>query len=369
MEEVEMRLYKPLERAHLPLLTLCLLSYSTIISSAQTADQILNYTGTDRAEFLTRGANQEKALVLYTALIVNQAVRPLADAFTKLYPFIKVTYLRGDGAELPRRVLAEEQARNVVADVVEGTTSAVTLERAGVLQPFTSPMISAYPEAYRDPNRLWATTRLSYYCAAINTNLVAAGQAPKTFEDLLDPRWKGKIAWRVGVDSGPPLFITNIRSAFGEQKAEDYLKALSGQQVVNFAAGSARTLVDRVIAGEYAIALNIFCHHPLISAAQGAPVAPQLMDPVVATAGNIAMPRGLHHPYAAALFTDFLLSEEGQRILAGAQYYPAHPNVAALKLLAPIVPRIAGFKENFLRPEEEVDEGAISNKLYEQYFR
>ena len=338
-------------------------------SFAQSTEQILSYMGADRQQFLERGANAEKELVLYSAMIVNQAVRPLVEAFQKRYPGIKASYWRGDANEIPRRILAEVQARNVVADVVEGTSTGVTLERAGVILSFNSPKIAEYEEIHRDPNHLWAATRLSYYCAAINTNLVTAADAPKTYEALLDPKWKGKISWRVGVDSGPPLFITNLRIAWGDEKAESYLKKLSELNTVNFAAGSARTLVDRVIAGEYPIALNIFCHHPLISAAKGAPVASLLMDPMISTAGNIVIPKGVRHPYAASLFVDYVLSEEGQKILAVAEYYPAHPKVEPSKVIASVVPRIAGVRENFVRPEDEADASAHSTSLYEKYFR
>ncbi len=126
---------------------------------------------------------------------------------------------------------------------------------------------------------MWTPTRLSYYSIAYNTRLVPADKVPKSYDDLLDPQWKGKIAWRIGSASGTPLFITNLRLAWGEEKARAYFEKLKEQKIVNFGAGSARTLVDRVIAGEYAIALNIFAHHPLISKAKGAPVNSQLLDP------------------------------------------------------------------------------------------
>lgn len=335
----------------------------------QTAQEILGHTGADREKFLLAGAEREGEVVLYSAMIVNQAVRPLAEAFQKKYPKVKVNYWRGDANEIPRRIMAEVQARNVVADVVEGTSTGVTLAKAGALQPFLSPRIDEYEPIHRDPNHLWAVTRLSYYCASINTNMVSSADAPKTYEDLLDSKWKGKLSWRVGVDNGPPLFITNLRLAWGEDRAKAYLAKLAGQAMVNFAAGSARTLVDRVVAGEYPIALNIFCHHPLISAAKGAPVASQLMDPMVSTAGNVVIPKGIRHPFSAMLFIDYLLSEDGQKILAAAEYYPAHPKVRALDYIAAATPGVAGMRENFVRPEEEVKAGERSAELFEEIFR
>lgn len=339
------------------------------MAAGQSVSEILNYEGPDREQFLAEGAAREGELVFYSAMIVNQALRPLADAFMAKYPGINVTYWRGDSEDIVQRVLAEVRANNVVADVVEGTGLGESLIRAEVAEPISPPALDDYLEDYIDERGLWVATRLSYYCMAYNTDLVSEEDLPKSFEDLLDPRWRGQIAWRVGSESGTPLFITNLRTAWGEERADEYFQALAEQNIVNFGAGSARTLVDRVIAGEYAMALNIFCHHPLISAAQGAPVASQLMDPVASTAATLLIPRGVRHPYAAALFTDFVLSEEGQRILVQADYFPAHPDVPPSDLLAPIVPATAGYELNFVRPEDLIDFGPRSDEIYQHYFR
>jgi iron(III) transport system substrate-binding protein len=78
---------------------------------------------------------------------------------------------------------------------------------------------------------------------AYNTKLVPKDQVPQSFEDLLDPKWKGKIAWRIESASGTSLFLTNLRLAWGEERAMDYFKKLSQQKIVNFGSGSARTLI------------------------------------------------------------------------------------------------------------------------------
>src|SRR5207237_5217575 len=186
---------------------------------------------------------------------------------------------------------------------------------------------AAYPIQYRDPAGMLTPTRHSYYSIAYSTRLVPADKVPKSYDDLLDPQWKGKMAWRIGSASGTPLFITNLRLAWGEERARAYFEKLKEQKIVNFGAGSARTLVDRVIAGEYAIALNIFAHHPLISKAKGAPVNSRLMDPVAATAATMGIVKGAKHPNAALLLIDFILSKEGQEVLAAADYFPADPQV------------------------------------------
>ena len=148
-----------------------------------------------------------------------------------------------------------------------------------------------------------------------------------------------------------------------------YFRKLREQNIVNFGAGSARTLVDRVIAGEYPIALQIFAHHPLISAAKGAPVTSQLLDPVTVTNSTLLIPRGVKRPHAALLLIDFILSKEGQETLAKAEYYPALPGVAALPELDAVVPSRAGYSENFLSPETIAKYSESSEIIWIDMFR
>jgi ABC-type Fe3+ transport system substrate-binding protein len=341
---------------------------SLTIASAQAQD-VLTYKGADRQQVLEEGARKEGQVILYSAAIVNQALRPLTAAFMKKYPYIKMTFWRGDTEEIAAKLSAETRADNIVADVVEGTGIGELAVSSGLTQPYWTPMIADYPEAYRDPKGLWTSTRISYFGMAYNTKQVADADAPKTYEDLLDPKWKGKLAWRIGTSSGTPLFITNLRLAWGEDKAMDYLKKLATQKVINFGSGSARTLVDRVIAGEFPVALNIFAHHPLISKAKGAPVASRLLDPTPSSAGTRILPKTVHHPYAAMLLVDFILSKEGQEILSKAEYFPARPDVPPLEKLSAVVPATAGVHENFVSPENLNKYTDSSGKIWEDLFR
>jgi len=338
-------------------------------ASAQRAEDILLYKGADRQQKLIEGARKEGQVVLYSALIVNQATRPIAEKFGKKFPFVKLSYWRADSEDIAGKLAAEVRANNVVADVFEGTGVGEQAVEAKLASPYDTPAIEAYPVAYRDPNRMWTPTRLSYYGIAYNTRLVPADKVPKSYQDLLDPQWKGKMAWRIASSSGTPLFITNLRLAWGEEKARAYLEKLKDQKIVNFGAGSARTLVDRVIAGEYAIALNIFAHHPLISRAKGAPVNSKLLDPAASTAATMGVVKGLKHPHAAMLLVDFILSREGQEILLNADYFPADPQVPPAPALAPVVPKIAGVPENFVGPDKLMKYTESSEEIFRELFR
>ncbi len=354
-------------RAAAVLLAGCLLATA---ATAQTSDaNILTYAGPDRTERLIEGAKKEGELTYYSAMIVNQALRPLTAAFQAKYPFIKISYWRADSEEIETKISAEIRANNPVGDVIEGTGIGELAVRAGLAQPIVSPELSVVPERFRDPNRLWVPTRMSYFAMAYNTRLIAAGTQPKTYDDLLDENWRGKMAWPLLSAIGAPLFVTNLRLAWGDEKAMAYLRRLRAQNIVNFGAGNPRTLVDRVIAGEYPIALQIFAHHPLISAAKGAPVTTQLLAPVASSAGTLVIPKGSRHPYSAALLMDFLLSKEGQRILAAAEYLPVRPDVEPLAQIAQIVPSRAGVAENFISPEKLNTYTESSAKIVEDLFR
>src|SRR5882672_10595659 len=287
---------------------------------ALTPEEIVNYRGADRQQVLIDGARKEGQVVLYSALIVNQMLRPLAAGFMKKYPFIRMTYYRADSEELLAKLPAEMRANNVVADIFEGSGGGEIAVEAGFTQAFYSPELESYPKIYLDPKSHLAPTRLSYFSIAYNTKQVAADKVPKTYEDLTDPQWRGKLAWPYA-NTGRYLFMINLRLAWGEERALAYFRKLSSQKIINFASGSARTLVDRVIAGEYPIAINIYAHHPLISAGKGAPVNTQLMNPVPSASGSLTILKGVKHPHAALLLTDFILSKEGQKIMADAEYF------------------------------------------------
>lgn len=337
--------------------------------SVAAAQEIFTSRAANREQMIVEGARKEGRVVLYSAAIVNQAQRPLAQAFMKKYPFMKMSFWRGDTEEIIAKVSAEMRANNLVADLIEGTGVGELAIRAKLAQPYYTPLIEAMPERYRDSRGHWTSTRISYFSIAYNTRLVPPDQVPKTYDDLLDPRWRGKLAWRIGTSSGTPLFLTTIRLARGEAKANEYFRKLATQKVINFGAGSARTLVDRVIAGEFPIALNIFAHHPLISRAKGAPVNSQLMDPVASTAGTMVVPKGVRNPHAALLLAEFILSQEGQQILADADYFPVRSDVPPKDVLASVIPARAGVPELFISSDQLNEYTESSAKVFDDMFR
>ena len=132
------------------------------------------------------------------------------------------------------------RAHNPVGDVIEGTGIGEMAVREGIAQPAWSPQTDGIPERLRDPRGLWAPTRMSYFSIAYNTRLVAPADAPKSYDDLLDPKWKGKMAWPALSSIGATLFVTNLRLAWGDDKALAYLKRLRDTEASSISAPAIR---------------------------------------------------------------------------------------------------------------------------------
>ena len=144
-----------------------------------------------------------------------------------------------------------------------------------------------HARAYRDPRGRWTSTRVSYFSIAYDTSLVPPDQVPKTYDDLLDPRWRGKLAWRIGTSSGTPLFLTTIRLARGEAKAAEIAassprrgRSTSDRQ----RAHASRSRHRRVHRAQLS-------PPPADQQGKVAPVNSQLMDPVASTAGTMIVPK------------------------------------------------------------------------------
>jgi iron(III) transport system substrate-binding protein len=343
---------------------------SSTSGQALTVEEILNYKGPDRQKLLEDGARQEGTVLIYSGMIVNQLLRPLTEAFEKKYPFIEPRYWRGDGNQILVKVISEIKANALEADLVEGSgIGAFVIGGSRIVLPFWSPMFASLPDEDIAPDRTWAATRFRYIGLGYNTNYVSKDAAPKSYDALLDPRWKGKMAWHANSDaSGALVTITTLLASRGEPQTQAYLAKLAGQEIAPLAVSN-RQVVDQVILGEYWIGLGISAHHPVISAGRGAPSATVLLDPIPSLSDSIQVLKGTRHPHAAMLFVDFILSAQAQRMMQAAEYFPSNPNVDLSPSLKMLVPRNAGIAALMLTPErlEQLTPRAV--ELYKQYFR
>ena len=315
---------------------------------------------------LIDAAKRDGKVTWYTTQIIDQFARPAAEAFEKKYG-VHVDYVRADNAEISLRVLKEGAAGKLQADVIDGTASATALEKAGFVLKWQPDAAAHLGRQFVDANGYWAATNLYVMTPGYNTELIPRGTEPRTYADLLDPKWKGKIAW-----SSPSMtyqaadFIGLILAAMGEEKGRAYLRELAKQDIAEVK-GSARQVLDQVIAGEYPLGLMIFNHHTVISAAQGAPSAWIPMQPALVTLSVMSVTQGGPHQAAGKLLVDYLTSSEGQRRFRDAGYIPADPDVAPLH--PELRPDGVNLKAIYLTPEELQSSLAYWKKVYAEYFR
>ena len=311
-------------------------------------------------------AKKEGQVVWYTTLIVNQIIRPLKDAFERKYPGVTMQYTRADDLVTSAKILAEGQAGCVQADIFDGIANMLPLEEAGLLTPFAVPNAADYPAELKASDDYWIAVIMYVFTPGINTNLLPMDQAPKTFQDLLDPKLKGKMAWNGSSMAGAYGFVGNILTSMNGDKGMVYLRALASQQVVNVEASS-RAVLDQVIAGEYWINLMAFNHHTVISARKGAPSNWLKLEPAPVTLDAVGLLKDAPHPNAARLLIEFLTSEEGQKVFQQNEYLPALPSVPAM--VAGLRPNDGGFRANFLRPEQIHQQLPKWQKVTQELFR
>ncbi len=304
-----------LEAGRLRPLLSALLACAALSGPALAADQAL-----------IDAAKKEGQVTWYTTQIVNQFVVPAVNAFEKKYG-IKVNYIRADAPDVILRITNEAKAGRVEADVFDGIPTSAALKKEGLVMKYVPDSAKRLAKDYIDADGFWVATNLYVLTPGYNTSLIKKGEEPKTLQDLLDPKWKGKIAWgSANSSSSAPGFVGLVLAEMGDEKGMDYLRQFAKQNVANLGV-AARQVLDQVIAGEYSIALQIYDNHAVISAAQGAPSAFIPMNPAFVVMGVMSATKDAPHPNAGKLLIDFLVDEEGQQIFRDTDYMPVDPKI------------------------------------------
>ncbi|MFC1816906.1 ABC transporter substrate-binding protein, partial [Thermodesulfobacteriota bacterium] len=204
----------------------------------------------------------------------------------------------------------------------------IVLKEAGVLQPFYSPNLDYIEEdtiiRAPDGNAISAGHFHSGISLGYNTKLITKDQIPKTYRDLLDPKWRGKIAI-VGSLTGV-RWMGAILAAHGEEFAKQIVN-----QKIDVHMVSGRALNDMVIAGEYVFSPTIYDSHVNLSKKKGAPVDWSPLEPVACQLGEIALPKHSAHPHAALLYIDFDLSKKAGEIYKAKGYNSPRTDVIGVR--------------------------------------
>ena len=182
----------------------------------------------------------------------------------------------------------------------------------------------------------------------------------------LDARYKGKMVWNATPSSSAGQgFVGSVIMEWGEARARAYFEKLARQNVTAVKA-SARQILDLAIAGEYSIALQIFNNHAPISRKRGAPVGWLKIEPGLAVILPMSLTKGAPRPNAGKLLFEFILSEEGQKIMADSGELPVLPSVSPLE---PDLRPGPAFRARYIAPAALADSVAGWTKIYDEYFK
>jgi iron(III) transport system substrate-binding protein len=298
-----------------------------LVLSAQSGESKISILdslpASERQAKLQESARAEGEVVIYLNLdlIVTNA---LTDGFKRKYPFVQPRVARFSGASIIARVDNEARAGKLAADVIlSGELGILVLIDKGVMARYRSPLREMYPEGFKDKEGFWHAYLINVLVPVYNTRLVGKEEAPQRLDDLLRPRWKGKMA----MDSQSYYWFGAVLQQSGEEAGLRLMQKLN-EQNMRFVRGR-RLLTELVAAGEFDLAVETNLNTVLGMAQQGAPVWFAPMKPLYLRPSFLFLAQGAAHPYAGALFIDYLLSEETQKILVANDRMPAHPRVAA----------------------------------------
>ena len=334
---------------------------------ALTQDEITNYRKPDHYAVMEEGAKKEGAVVWYCTMREDVGCRPYSAAFEKKYPAIKVTYIASAIEAILQKSLAESRANSVRADVMMASV-ADSLKGTGIPQKFWSPEFANFDPQVIDPEGYWVSWRTTWNGLVWNTKLISKADEPTSWEDLINPKYKNKIFWASGSASGAPRMITHFRAMWGDDKAMAFLKQLQGQNI-RTAPGDSGAVMAGITSGEFPLMVGHPIQQIVTDKAKGAPVDGVNPDNALARVSGMAMLRGAPHPYAAMLFVDFVLSVDGQKMVAVVGYSPTRAGVEPLPEYRAIQPNMNGKKEIILSTEKENEMNAKSQDWYQEMFR
>ena len=278
----------------------------------------------ERQATLVREARKEGSVVWY-APMNREDLRQFTSGFEAEYPFIKVEVLTSGPQTLLNRILTEYRAGKYTYDTLNVRSSALyTLKKANAVMRYEAPNRRALRAGFYDRdgymNGLWASLLVYLF----NTQQVTRARAPKSIDDLLQPKWKGKL----GMDKDADDWLAAIMDFYGDDKGKQIARALGAQ---NLHIRTGRSLISQLVAaGEFPVQIDAHHHEAITMRKAGAPIDyifPEPFIPVKAVSAFVLSSRP-QHPHAAALLVDFMLSKKGQEIAYRQGRWPAYKELA-----------------------------------------
>jgi iron(III) transport system substrate-binding protein len=270
-----------------------------------------NLSASQRKTLLEAGARKEGEVIWYTSMSLTDFPKIVA-AFEKSVPYVKVRTNRLSQSSIMPKIDTEGRAGRFAVDVVGSAPMEMwELKQRGYSAAYLSPELKEFPSGSFDPQGFWSSLEVTPLVLAFNTNLVPPADAPRSYQDLLLPKWRGKMNF----GSDEYAWFSVLLDGMGKAKGLDYMKALSRQQL-HVPGGSSIMRVQLMLAGESAIVIAARGRRVTELKEKGAPIDYRLLDPYPAEPNGLALMRRSSHPHASILFIDWMLSEEGQTVLA-----------------------------------------------------
>lgn len=325
--------------------------------AANVADVAL-YRGPDRQARLEKAAKAEGEVVWYTSVSAADS-QLIIELFEKRYPSIKIKLVRSNSAGMVQRYTREYQTKTFLADILDTNDTRIEfMRRKGLLQPYYTPVAEKFDKRFLQPQGFWVANRTTMIVLGYNTRLVKSSEAPKRYEDLLDPKWKDKMA----LEREDSHWLMSLMDHWGEEKGKIFFQKLRTQ---NPKVRTGHTLLAQLIAaGEDFLSPNT--HNQGIASGQrrGAPVDWVNLEPVVGGNNVSALAKNAPHPNGSMLFIDFMLSKDGgQKVLRDVNRIPTHPEVL------PDPPRLReGFNFIAVDPVKYNDKIDYYSQLWHEWF-
>jgi ABC-type Fe3+ transport system substrate-binding protein len=331
------------------LLALAVLAVAAAAAGA-TLTELAGYTGADRTQRLIEGGKKEGTLTVYSSAPPDDMLA-LTTAFEKKHG-IKVQLWRASSENIVRRGVSEARAGRHDADVFETNAAEMeSLYREKVLHPVKSPHIAELVPQAIPAHREWIGTRLNVFVLAYNTRLVRKEELPKSYEDLLHPRWKG----RLGIEASDLDWFAGVVNSMGEAKGLKLFRDIVATNGMSVRKGHT-LLTNLVVSGEVPLALTVYQYKAEQLKNNGAPIDWLALGPVIARFQGVALAKGSPHPHAALLFFDFMLTD-AQELLARRDFSPASRKISTTAHKLP-------FK--LVDPKLVLDENDKWTKLYSE---
>jgi iron(III) transport system substrate-binding protein len=293
------------------IITCAMFSTAQCASIEALYNEINKLPAQQRQKRLEDGARKEGAFKFY-GISAASLLSAYTAGFMKKYPFIKAEFWRGSGNKLVFRTLTEHRTGQLDTDaVLVGTENVMTLKRSGIWARYYSPESPNFGKEYTDKDGYWHADSLGISTIAYNTKLVRKEEAPKGYDDLFDPKWKGSLS----IDMEPERALMGWLTAWGEQRTRAFVDGLMKNGAI---VRRGHTLQAQLLcAGEFKVGVEIYPDGILRMKQDGCPAAIVFPNPTPAhISGAIGVYTHTPHPHAAALFIDFMKSAEGAKILA-----------------------------------------------------